>query len=344
VSAGGRAPGDRGRLGPQPRPLDARPIRPDAGAVARELRFVQVDVFTDQVFGGNPLAVVFEAAGLGDREMQAIAREMNLSETTFLLPPTRPECAARVRIFTPAREVPFAGHPTIGTAWVLAAHGLLPAGTRRLALEEGIGPVPVAFGDDGLVWMEHRDAAFRPEVRDRRAVAAALGLPEDDLLPGAPVQSVSTGNDFLFVALRDRAAVDRAQLNVAASIEDAGPTAALGVYAFTPDGSAGRIYARMFAPRSGVPEDPATGSAAGPLGAYLVRHRLLKAPDGAEAGVLIDQGVAMGRPSRLHLRLRVRGGEATDLRVGGRVVPIIEGRLRLPEGRVHPPDEPLHHP
>ena len=107
--------------------------------MTREHRFAQVDVFTDRVFGGNPLAVVFDADGLGDAEMQAIAREMNLSETTFLLPPTRPECAARVRIFTPAREVPFAGHPTIGTSWVLATEGLLPSGATRFFLEEGIG-------------------------------------------------------------------------------------------------------------------------------------------------------------------------------------------------------------
>src|SRR5512145_3104179 len=108
--------------------------------LTREFRFVQVDVFTDRVFGGNPLAVVFEAAGLSDVEMQAVAREMNCSETTFLLPPTRPDCAARVRIFTPAREMAFAGHPTIGTAWVLATEKRLPERSLRFNLEEGIGP------------------------------------------------------------------------------------------------------------------------------------------------------------------------------------------------------------
>jgi trans-2,3-dihydro-3-hydroxyanthranilate isomerase len=300
-----------------------------------ELRFVQVDVFTDRVFGGNPLAVVFDAGGLDGGAMQQIAREMNLSETTFLLPPTRPECAARARIFTPAREVPFAGHPTVGTAWVLAVHGLLPAGTRQFALEEPVGPVPVELeGDPGrpsFVWMRHRDATFGPVIAERGAVARALGLGPDDLLPGVPVEFGSTGNEFLFVALRDRAAVDRAGLDVAASIEGAGATAALGVFVFAPDGDGGapRVYARMFAPRSGVPEDPATGSASGPLGAFLLRHRIVRAT--GEVAIVSEQGTKMGRQSFLHIRLRAGAdGVARDLRVGGGVVPVLEGRLTLP--------------
>ena len=145
-----------------------------------ELRFVQVDVFTERVFGGNPLAVVFGAEGLETIEMQAIAREMNCSETTFLLPPTRPDCGARVRIFTPAREIPFAGHPTIGTAWVLATEGLLPPGTTRFNLEEGIGPVEVTLEGDPasprFLWMRHGEARFGPELGDRAGFARALGL------------------------------------------------------------------------------------------------------------------------------------------------------------------------
>ena len=265
--------------------------------------------------------------------MQAIARETNLSETTFVLPATRSDCAARVRIFTPAREIPFAGHPTLGTAWVLATEGRT-GGAARFALEEGIGPVPVDLEGDparpGFVWMGHRDATFGPEVRDRAGVAAALGLEEGDLLPGAPIQSASTGNDFLFVALRDRAAVDRAALDARAAIEGAGATAALGVFVFAPDATVPepRVYSRMFAPRSGVPEDPATGSAGGPLGAYLVRHGLVKG--GGEVAVVSEQGTKMGRQSFVHIRMRARDGDATDIRVGGGVVPVLEGRLRLP--------------
>src|SRR3989442_674473 len=148
--------------------------------------FVQVDVFTDRVFGGNPLAVFLDGRGLSDDEMQAIAREMNLSETTFVLPATRPDCAARVRIFTPAAELPFAGHPTVGTAWVLATRGRL-GGRARAALEEGIGPVAVELEGEParptFVWMSHRDAEFGPPVSDRAGVAAALRLEPGTLPP-----------------------------------------------------------------------------------------------------------------------------------------------------------------
>jgi trans-2,3-dihydro-3-hydroxyanthranilate isomerase len=301
--------------------------------VSREHRFVQVDVFTDRIFGGNPLAVVLDGRGISDADMQAIAREMNLSETTFLLPISRPDCAARVRIFTPGRELPFAGHPTLGTAWVLATQGLLPPGIRRFALEEGIGPVPVEFEGPpdrpSFVWMGHRDAAFGPEIADRARAAGALGLAEADLLPGAPVQSASTGNPFLFVPLRDRATVDRAALDGRALGALPPEAGALGVFVFAPDAAPGRVYSRMFAPHtSGIPEDPATGSASGPLGAYLVRHGLVRGP--GEVALVSEQGTKMGRQSFVHIRLRAADRHASDIRVGGGVVPVLEGRLSLP--------------
>jgi trans-2,3-dihydro-3-hydroxyanthranilate isomerase len=301
----------------------------------REYRFVHVDVFTDRVFGGNPLAVVFEATGLTDGEMQAVAKEMNLSETTFILPPTRPECAARVRIFTPARELQFAGHPTIGTAWVLAVHGLLPEKTSAFNLEEGIGPVPVAFEGDparpSFIWMRHREPEWGPAMANRAEIAAALGLAEADLVPGAPIQSGSTGTRILFVPLRDRATVDRAFLDVPKIIKVLGDQPLVGIFVFAPDTDpgAGRVYSRMFAPHtSGIPEDPATGSASGPLGAYLVRHRLVKASGKVE--IVSDQGVKMGRHSRLHIRGVARDGHLDEIEVGGGVVPVIEGQLRVP--------------
>jgi trans-2,3-dihydro-3-hydroxyanthranilate isomerase len=303
--------------------------------VSREYAFVQVDVFTDRVFGGNPMAVVPNGRDLADGEMQSIAREMNLSETTFVLPPTRSRCAARVRIFTPTRELPFAGHPTLGTAWVLATRGRLPPGTKAFELEEGIGPVGVAFEGDparpSFVWMRHRDAAFGPEVTDRGAVARSLRLREDDLLPGAPVQSISTGNAFLFVPLRDPATVDRATLDVATLLMTPGEGGALGVFVFAPDPARGAeyVYSRMFAPHtSGIPEDPATGSAGGPLGAYLVRHGLVKAAE--DVRILSEQGTKMGRQSFVHIRLCATGDRVTDIRVGGAVVHALEGQLRLP--------------
>jgi trans-2,3-dihydro-3-hydroxyanthranilate isomerase len=303
--------------------------------VTREYRFVQVDVFTERVFGGNPLTVVFDAKGLGDDEMQAIAREMNCSETTFLLPPTRPDCAARVRIFTPAREVPFAGHPTIGTSWVLATERLLPENSLRFNLEEGIGPVEVTLEGDpvrpSFLWMRHGEARFGPELTSRAGFAGALGLAETDLLAGAPVCTGSTGNTFLYVPLRDRETVDQARLDVPALLAAQGEGPNLGVFVFAPDPDprAGRVYSRMFAPHtSGVPEDPATGSASGPLGAYLVERRLVAAGDTVE--IVSEQGTRMGRQSFIRIRIGMTGGRIGEILVGGSVVPVIKGHLRVP--------------
>ncbi len=299
----------------------------------RSHKFVQVDVFTDRVFGGNPLAVVLDARGLDDGLMQQIAREMNLSETVFLFPPTRHACVAALRIFTPAREVPFAGHPTVGTAWVLAARGMVPHSTRFM-LEEKIGPVPVELeGDPGrpsFIWMRQQDAAFDPALENREAVAHALGLNVSDLWPDAPVQPGSTGNKFLFVPLRDKAAVDRAALDVRAMLEAMGERPRMGIFVFAPDPdvSAGRVYSRMFGPHSsGIPEDPATGSASGPLGAYLALNGMVQSS--GDVRIVSEQGTKMGRQSFVHIRLATRGGAVTDIRVGGGVVPVLEGELRI---------------
>ena len=310
----------------------------------RSYRFVQVDVFTDRVFGGNPLAVFLDARGLDDALMQRIAREMNLSETVFLFPPSRPDCTAALRIFTPAREVPFAGHPTVGTAWVLAAHGMAPRGAAGFVLEEKIGPVPVELEGNparpDFIWMKHPDATFDPALENRDAVARALGLAEADLLPGAPIQPGSTGNKFLFVPLRDKAAVDLAVLDVRALLGVMGSLPHLGIFVFAPDleftagdrtagaPAAGRVYSRMFAPHtSGIPEDPATGSASGPLGAYLVLNGLVR--KSAEVRIVSEQGTKMGRQSFLHIRLTMQGETITGIRVGGGVVPVLEGELRI---------------
>lgn len=295
--------------------------------MARAYDFVQVDVFTERIFGGNPLAVFLDGRGLTDVEMQALAREMNLSETTFVLPATREDCAARVRIFTPASELPFAGHPTVGTAWVLATRGRL--GGARAVLEEGIGPVPVELEGDparpSFVWMRHGTAEFEPPVTERAGVAAALGLAASALHATAPIRVGSTGRRFLYVPLRDRAAVDRAALDVPAMRRAAGEPLP-GVFVFCPEERG--AYSRMFAPHtSRTPEDPATGAATGPLGAYLVTHGLVR---GAGAFRLVsEQGTHMGRPSFVHIRLRAEGGAATDIGVGGSVVPVLEGRVSL---------------
>ena len=240
-----------------------------------------------------------------------------------------------MRIFTPAREIPFAGHPTIGTAWVLATEGLLPPGTSRFNLEEGIGPVEVTLEGDpaspSFLWMRHGEARFGPELGDRAGFARALGLETGDLLAGQPVRTGSTGNAFLYIPLRDREAVDRARLDVPALLAAQGEGPNLGVFVFAPDPDprAGRVYSRMFAPHtSGTPEDPATGSASGPLGAYLVERGLVAPAD--SVAIVSEQGTRMGRPSFVHIRVGMRGGRIGEILVGGRVVPVIEGRLSIP--------------
>jgi trans-2,3-dihydro-3-hydroxyanthranilate isomerase len=240
-----------------------------------------------------------------------------------------------VRIFTPARELPFAGHPTIGTAWVLATEQLLPPNTHRFNLEEGIGPVEVTLEGEpaqpSFLWMRHGEARFGPELTGRAGFARALGLAESDLLAGAPICTGSTGNTFLYIPLRDREVVDRARLDVPALLaaQGEGPNVGVFVFAPDPDPKAGRVYSRMFAPHtSGIPEDPATGSASGPLGAYLVERGLV-AP-AATVDIVSEQGTRMGRPSFIRIRVGMTAGRVSEILVGGSVVPVIEGRLRVP--------------
>ena len=266
---------------------------------------------------------------------QQIAREMNLSETTFLLPPTLPGCDARVRIFTPGRELPFAGHPTIGTSFVLAQRGMLPAGARTLTLEEGIGPVPVRLEGDptapNFLWMRNGEAVFSPAPDDRAAFAAALSLTEADLWPDVPIEIGTTGNPFVYIALRDRETVDRAVFNMVATLSCFADSRMVGLFFFAPDAdpTAGRVYSRMFGSHSsGVPEDPATGSASGPLGAYLVRHGLVT--PGAEVRIVSEQGTKMGRQSFVHIAVRTENGAVTGIEVGGSAVPVLEGTIHLP--------------
>src|SRR5690606_21982193 len=223
-----------------------------AGAT-RTYSFVQVDVFTDRQFGGNPLAVFLDGTGLSDAEMQAIAREMNLSETTFVLPPERDDCVARVRIFTPGRELPFAGHPTVGSAYVLATSGRVPAGATEFALEERVGPVPVRLEGDPsaptFIWMRHPAATFGPPREGRVQLAAALGLDEADLSPDVPVCVGATGVPSLYVPLRDPATVDRVVVDLPALSAWFGDEELVGTFVFAPIPAAGpnRVYSRMIA-------------------------------------------------------------------------------------------------
>jgi trans-2,3-dihydro-3-hydroxyanthranilate isomerase len=271
-----------------------------------------------------------EASGLDDSTMQKIAREMNLSETVFVVPATRPECAAGVRIFTPTREVPFAGHPTVGTSFVLLDEGIVPEGTKQFVLEEKVGPVAIRVetgrvetGERPLIWLTTPPISYG-RTYDRLRCAQALGVAPHDLLDITP-QWLSAGNPTIFVALATKPAVDGAWLDShGVSIIKGADAAPICVFVFTPvpEGA----YARMFAPEYGVPEDPATGSSTGPLAAFMVRHRLVSGAAGTR--FVSEQGTKMGRRSILYVELHGDGG-ADGIDVGGYVTPIAEGTLKL---------------
>ncbi len=312
----------------------------------RTYAFQQVDVFTERALAGNPLAVFPDAAGLSDGEMQAIAREMNLSETTFVLPPDPGDEWPRVRIYTPTQELPFAGHPTIGTAFVLATLGRFPTGATEIVLHEGVGPIPVTLEGDPVrprfAWMTHPPVRFEPPIEDRAALAEALGVTVDDLLGGAsgpPAQTGTTGNRFLYVPLADRSPVDSIAIDHRLLQRLLPGPQPIGVFVFAPEerpepGFAGGAYSRMVDPAPGEGEDPATGSASGPLAAYLVREGLHRGPTSGPATIrlLSEQGTKMRRQSFVHLAVDIdASGSVIAVRVGGATVPLITGTLRLPE-------------
>ena len=300
---------------------------PTHAAVIAGHRVHTVDVFAETALAGNQLAVVLDAEDIPDDVMQRIAREMNISETTFVLPPHDPANAARVRIFTPASELPFAGHPTIGTAWVLATQGLVRGGAMEFVLEEGIGAVPVwgVKGAGGLTfWMRHPPLSFGTVERRRAQAADAIGLTDADLLADVPVQVANTGNPHLFFALRDARAVDDATVDLEGLTEVLKATHAFGAFIFAAVGG-NRLYSRMFS--LDVAEDPATGSASGPLGAFAVKYGLV--PRAPVVAIASEQGTKMGRQSFIHIELTYEGSQDIPARieVGGSVRPVITGTL-----------------
>ena len=301
----------------------------------RQFAYHTVDVFTSTRFGGGPLAVLPDARGLSLQEMHAIAREFNYSESTFVLPPENPEQDYRIRIFTPGGEVPFAGHPTLGTVHVLAAMGVIPEGTAQVVLGENVGPVPVKIQwADGRPSFTQLAVAKLPELLPvlptREVLAAMLSLDPGDLLEEGDVypQALSCGLPFTFIPLRGLDAVSQARLapdlwEKALSRSEAH---LVFIFAMEAEDSCHQVRARMFAPGLSVPEDPACGSGCAALGGYLGMR------DAVTDGTLrwiIEQGYEMGRPSLLHVECDKRGGAITGIRVGGNSVMVCEGVIRL---------------
>ncbi len=294
-------------------------------------RFATLDVFTDRPLAGNPLAVVLEPEGLDTAAMQAIAREFNLSETVFVFPPASPGHRASLRIFTPGRELPFAGHPTVGTAVLLGLRDK-PGGSSAFTLGEQIGPVPCRV--DARATGRGRASFDIPRLPSKEdgtpaaaAMASALGLQIADMgLEGLPAEIWSAGNPFAFVPVRGLDAMGRCAVDLArfAQTFGEGGRAAAFVFCRETAGAGRAFHARMFAPAFGILEDPATGSAVAAFAGYLAAHGGYA--DGSHV-IAIEQGFEMGRPSLIELTIVIKAGALTAASIAGDAVVVMEGTI-----------------
>lgn len=303
----------------------------------QSLKFYQADVFTGQAFGGNPVAVFPDAQGLTDYQLQQIAREMNLSETVFVLPPTDEAAVVRLRIFTPTQEIPFAGHPVLGTFYVLAHLGLIAVtdGVTRVMQECNIGLFPVEIhardGEITRIVMTQPKPLFIgsvEETEDLFDLAKALGLSRNQIVDTKkPVMLVSTGLPVVIVPVRTLTAVRSIDPDSAAIVEVCGRLGVNGIMVFTTITveDHATVHARMFAPAIGILEDPATGSASGAMGAYLVHNGLVEV--GPLTEVIIEQGYEIERPSRILVQVESEDDAIQSVKVGGQVVMVVEGTL-----------------
>ena len=294
-------------------------------------QYFTADVFTEQPFGGNQLAVVPDARGLTDADMLAIAREFNYSETIFVFPPDDPIHTRRVRIMTPERELPFAGHPTVGCALVLAQTGNIPLTDDEtdIVLEEGVGPVKVKIRSrEGRAYFAQLTTAKIPEKfearYDKADLAKVLSLDPGDI-DSSGIEAWSVGLPFVYVPLVSRDALERARIKLDAWEKSVKGTVAQEIYLFTRDGDDYR--ARMFGPMFGIAEDPATGSACAAFGGYIAARSSIR--DGTLKHI-VHQGVEMGRPSRMELEVDIAGGAVAAVRVGGGAVLVSSGTLLVP--------------
>ena len=306
-------------------------------------RFLQLDVFTDRAFCGNPLAVFPEAEGITDDQMMKIAREMNLSETVFVLKSESDEVLRRLRIFTPTREIPFAGHPIVGTWAALTGEGVVPIpeggnGLQRIFHEVGIGvlPVDIEFNDGKAVQVVMTQGTFEiiheiEDAQEQAEVARALGIAREDLDESLPIQVITTGLSCLAVPIRSLADLRDVRINASMLAEIYTRHGGTGCHAFTRETlevGASRAHARFFAPADNIPEDPATGSACGALGAYLVHHGGLSLkPENGRYKFVIEQGDFIHRPSRINLDVKGQAGNVEEVKVGGSAVLVARGEV-----------------
>jgi trans-2,3-dihydro-3-hydroxyanthranilate isomerase len=299
--------------------------------------YLHLDVFTQTLLTGNQLAVFLDPPVWPDETMQAIAREIAFSETTFVYPPAHPGSLARMRIFTPGGELPMAGHPTIGTTFALALRDRIPPGTKHIVLDLGVGPTQVDLEWDGaarrlrFAWMTQPRPTFGPRFENREESARSLGLEPADLARDLPVEVVSCGVPFAYLPLVSRHAVDRARVDRARwqRVCAANSVDEHKIFVFSIEDRSTmpvRLHSRMFAPTIGIAEDPGTGGASGPLGSYLVRHGVATGP---VSEFLSHQGVAMHRPCEISIRIASEGADITRVQIGGAATLAGEGSLRV---------------
>jgi len=293
------------------------------GPLPKELPFHIVDVFAESKFTGNQLAVVLNSDGLSTEKMQEIAKEFHFSETTFVV---SKDSKFNVRIFTPANELPFAGHPTLGTAFVIQQH-IIGKKVSKVSLNMKVGEIPVTFsynkGKPGILWMIQKEPAFANAKIDSIEVAKVLGIESDEIDSKFPIQEVSTGVPFMIVPLKTLKSLRRCVVDRRLLLELVKKTEAKSILVFSPEPykKTSDVSVRVFTDYFGIPEDPATGSGNGCLAAYLCEHMYF----GNKVDISVDQGYELGRPSKLYLKATKAGKIAVH--VGGKVFPVAKGFL-----------------
>ena len=290
-----------------------------------ETPFYQVDVFSERLFAGNPLAVFLNGENFKENQLQQVAREMNLSETTFVFPPSIPNTNFDVRIFTPKKEIPFAGHPTLGTAFVLKDSGLIPSTKKHLLLNFKSGLIPVHLKDDGIILMKTPAGKILQTFSNTKEVGDTLGLKPHNIEPNLPIQTVTTGFPALLVPINSLGAMKEILLDLALLKPLLKEAKVDMIYPFTRQTFEEKtsVHARGFAPFIGIPEDPGTGSVASALGYYLNQK------NSKENRIIIEQGYEMKRASNIFVEVDEVEGRANEIRVGGRVRLVFKGNLYL---------------
>jgi trans-2,3-dihydro-3-hydroxyanthranilate isomerase len=301
----------------------------------RKYPYIQTSVFIDDrnQFSGNQLATFWDKdanKNITDEEMQGIALELNFSETTFILESEIESCSAKVRIFTPGRELHFAGHPTLGTAFVLKKRDLIPREKNKYVLELGIGPIEVEFFNDHSIGMYQLEPKFMDKYEDKESIAKIIGLEPNDILDDYPMQVVSTGFPFLIIPIKSLEAIQKISLNPQLQLEILNDFVTSKLLVFTTETihKDSNVHVRMFAPSVGVLEDPATGSAAGPIGAYLEHWNVLSNHT-QSTEIKIEQGYEIKRPSQLIAKNLYTENEISNVLVSGKVKMTAEGLFYL---------------